>query len=1358
MNHFLSGSMVWPSPITTLALDLALRVTALLVLTLTLHALLGPRRSLIRSALWHACLVGLLILPLASIATPRLRIACLPTASDRASAGLAETPHVRLAPKLAGSDAPTVDEVRASGPDEGLGSSTAPPVAAPANRAWRPGGVPALALGYGAGATLLLLRLIGSLAAVARLRRGCVVVEGPVWRERLECWQAHLEIARRVELLASDRLAVPVVVGWLHPAIVLPASLAGSAPSERLDSVLIHELAHVRRADYAWNILLRVLQVVYWPHPLLWISGWVMNLVRERACDDFCIATLPGRAVYRSTLLELAQGLVRRPGPALGLAMARVSKLGHRLAWIARSSGNSRCQIGWHGRAAFFGSIVAAVFLLAAIELTRATAETPPPAVQESATQAAAAPQAQGRAIDFRVVRDEDRVPLAGAIVVANVYRGRGQETRYTTDAEGRCRITLPVETPRAVGVTAAAPGYVPLEVVWTARELRTDADLSYTLALRRGRSVGGLVQDEQGRPIAGVNVRLEYRGRLTGDGKATFATTSAPAATTDAQGRWRADVLPAEAKPSDVLIVYLAHPDHVSDLEMPARDVRVDKARTGEDVQVMKVGAPVAGRILDATGRPVEGAVVVLAYGRYNLQWRESRSDARGEFRFDHVDDTETAQFGPLAVLVEAAGFAPVVRELTAKEQQPPVEIRLEAGRALSGRVVDGNGDPVVGAVVTFQTYQDRNGWTWMGSTDAEGRFTWREGPVAGEVTLRVFKAPYKDILEQKVPAGAKDATITLFGPQRLRGTVVDADTGAPIDVFTLIPGWGGGPPRSPVIWLGRGRARKLTGGRFDESGMFTSGGTSLWLRVLADGYLPEVAPPFSDADAEVTFAFKLHKAAGLSGIVRGPDGAPVEGADVCLANKQEFMQFQNGGLFVGGRALGFHATTGPDGRYLLGPPDEPSGLLVVHDRGFARVSAEQVARSADVQLQSWGRIVGTLTIGAQPGALQPVGAYVLGPMGPGGREESYDYSAKTDSAGRFAWDRVAPGEVTVHRVFIRPSGHGTLWSHLAHVTVRPGETVAVALGGGGRPVVGRVVGPGGTVPVPHLANRNSMLSVKVPPIPTPADFASFSPEQKRKWLADFRKTEAGRALDRRMNRFAILIDHDGTFHAEDVPPGTFNLRVALSGPEPGRATTVAIGSKEVVVPEGPADQPFDVGRVELEFRNFRTLNVNDPRARARLAHARRQAAGPRELPWQVRSPRLLGDLVRLLPRGNAVPEGDFRRIRQGRAFRHDRPEPRPARRGPQEVCHGTRSELDPRLPGHRSSQPGDGGFRGLERVTSHAHRPRRKARRQRSPRRADQGGGRRGAREEGMMLDFRPQFCHLRCDAHPGCQRLAW
>ena len=119
---------------------------------------------------------------------------------------------------------------------------------------------------------------------------------------------------------------MPVAIGARRPAVVLPEGLDPS----RADAVLLHELAHIRRGDYAWNLARAVVQVVYWPHPLAWLAGRWLAAAREGACDDLCVHALGGPATYRAALLDVADGLARRPGPALGLAMARTSRLGRR--------------------------------------------------------------------------------------------------------------------------------------------------------------------------------------------------------------------------------------------------------------------------------------------------------------------------------------------------------------------------------------------------------------------------------------------------------------------------------------------------------------------------------------------------------------------------------------------------------------------------------------------------------------------------------------------------------------------------------------------------------------------------------------------------------------------------------------------------------------------------------------------------------------------------------------------------------------------------------------------------------------------------------------------------------------------
>src|SRR5262249_38690377 len=156
----------------------------------------------------------------------------------------------------------------------------------------------------------------------------------------------------------SDRVSVPIVIGWLRPAIIVPRALAGRAALELVDSVLLHELGYIRRGDFGWNLVRKLVQILYWPHPLGWPLGRIIGAVREQACDDLCIHFPGGATVYRASLIEVASGLVRRPDSAMGLAMARTTKLGRRLAWIDRSGGASRRLLRWPARLAFGCALV----------------------------------------------------------------------------------------------------------------------------------------------------------------------------------------------------------------------------------------------------------------------------------------------------------------------------------------------------------------------------------------------------------------------------------------------------------------------------------------------------------------------------------------------------------------------------------------------------------------------------------------------------------------------------------------------------------------------------------------------------------------------------------------------------------------------------------------------------------------------------------------------------------------------------------------------------------------------------------------------------------------------------------------
>jgi BlaR1 peptidase M56 len=405
MNGILDLSGGWARTAVGSGLDVAAKATALFLLAWLAHAALGRRRALARSALWNACVLGLLGLPVAGVAFPRIPMGIIPASRTASPARMIslDNPDIPAGLMPGGMVAKSHEEVVTDRPtDIGRRGSPAsasrprppqsPDAAASATfggdtpstrgateaavRSWNLAGpVGLVACLYIGVVGLLSLRLAGSLAAVGRLRNRCSPVESAAWVEGRDRWAARLGLVRAPGLLQSDRVSVPVVVGHARPAVILPKSLAAAASPGLVDAVLLHELGHVRRGDFGWNLLRKLAQILYWPHPLAWLLGWVVGQVREQACDDLCVHGLGGAPAYRASLIEVASGLVLRPDPTLGLAIARAMTLSRRLAWIDQSRGASNCLLWWPARLSLAASVVALAGLLGAVEPSRSMAE-----------------------------------------------------------------------------------------------------------------------------------------------------------------------------------------------------------------------------------------------------------------------------------------------------------------------------------------------------------------------------------------------------------------------------------------------------------------------------------------------------------------------------------------------------------------------------------------------------------------------------------------------------------------------------------------------------------------------------------------------------------------------------------------------------------------------------------------------------------------------------------------------------------------------------------------------------------------------------------------------------------------------
>lgn len=148
-----------------------------------------------------------------------------------------------------------------------------------------------------AGAILLLARLVVGFRRVRCIRAAA----DPVSRDSLR------ELGPiPTGILRSERVAIPMVIGFLRPTILIPADLPRRMSRPAVRALVAHEIAHVRRRDPALNLIQLGIECVFWfSWPLLWLSGRI-RVERELCCDEHASREI-GRMDYIRVLLRLEQ-------------------------------------------------------------------------------------------------------------------------------------------------------------------------------------------------------------------------------------------------------------------------------------------------------------------------------------------------------------------------------------------------------------------------------------------------------------------------------------------------------------------------------------------------------------------------------------------------------------------------------------------------------------------------------------------------------------------------------------------------------------------------------------------------------------------------------------------------------------------------------------------------------------------------------------------------------------------------------------------------------------------------------------------------------------------------------------------
>ena len=167
---------------------------------------------------------------------------------------------------------------------------------------------------WAAGVLVFTLRLAWAGGHASSLRRRGTKAEPPL--ESIMAGLAErLGVRQKLLVLMSSVAEVPSVVGWIRPVILLPAAVVTGLTRQQLESLLAHELAHIRRYDYFVNILQMVIETFLFYHPAVWLVSERIRDERELCCDDLAVRSCGDALSYARALAQLEK--LRAPATSL---------------------------------------------------------------------------------------------------------------------------------------------------------------------------------------------------------------------------------------------------------------------------------------------------------------------------------------------------------------------------------------------------------------------------------------------------------------------------------------------------------------------------------------------------------------------------------------------------------------------------------------------------------------------------------------------------------------------------------------------------------------------------------------------------------------------------------------------------------------------------------------------------------------------------------------------------------------------------------------------------------------------------------------------------------------------------------
>jgi len=818
-------------------------------------------------------------------------------------------------------------------------------------------------------------------------------------------------------------------------------------------------------------------------------------------------------------------------------------------------------------------------------------------------------------------ILDESGAPIPKAKFSYSGYPKPHGESTYRRFAEaddnGRFVIELDADRPqRTLNIFIEPAGYEFYLAAWGEWSGDIEADpipAELSVKLEKAATVGGVVLDDAGKPLAGVDVSFSMPwGKRTRVKQPDYYVHGARTKT-DENGIWKYESVPLDQLDSRAYVSF-EHKDYLTTRKdgllshfAPSADGTFTRS-----VQ-MAQGITVKGRVTDTEGNPIADAAVVGRHEGYDEQ--KTETDENGEYTFKNWDESRSAYVG-----VWKAGMMTMLKSFPVGKEDPPVvDFAMKpAGKPVTIKIVDKAGKPIKGFILAIERWGDHRMpgddlLTGKGRprTDENGRWTWIEAPEEPVEFDMFLNDRHMDIRNKTVVPRDEEYVFVSEDPLNVTGKITDAETGEIIPTFDVYFGQNYSNVDRRHWELKRGAGANGTY-RINNNDVRAD----VAVKIEAEGYEPTISRDITRDEGNVTIDLALkklspEKTVGIHGIVLQPDGKPASEVSVAMATHGEGSPYIQNGRVQNEREP-YTISADKEGRFKFKyinfeeesenqPTHYPPNiqkvdfiLLFLHDSGFKRLTQqdwEALDESKTVTLEPWGRVEGTIKVGTQLGKNLPIWGWVSftegGQMFGNEPYLSMHYETTADESGKFVINRLPASFVRVGRKIEFGDRASTSTSMSDAIKLQSGETATVVIGGDGRPVMGTLVSSPEFETPPDL----TFARVNVSLTPEKIDFSSiqadiqklrekmipkeiFEEEDLEKqraltltWLQtdDGKKFQAAsqeltkdvmaaqeRNNERRTRRLAGAVARDGTFRIDDVQEGDWTMSVELQSPPP--------------------------------------------------------------------------------------------------------------------------------------------------------------------------------------------------------------